>query len=254
MRTSTTHARHDANGLGRATVGIGRASVGPATMTVVARLPRPDGAADTAAARDARAAGAHLLLTSGNPPQVAACREATGLPVAAEVAAAAEVGPAAAAADLLLVPGTSMGDGALLAAVAAAGRPVLLERSPGAGVAAWLEAAGRLAPCELVLCERGVTPAGPDGPTLLDLTVVPAVRAASGLPVIVDPTAVAADPDTLSALARAAAAAGADGVVVQAPAPEPADLAALVAEVREVAGLHGRRLDGARIRYVGAHR
>ena len=240
-----------------ATVGIGRASIGPATMTVVARvpgfIPGPGDAGTLAAARAARAAGAHLLLAPGDPALVAACQAAAGLPVAAEVAGAAEVGPAAATADLLLVPGGSMDDGDLLAAVAAAGQPVLLERSPDAGLAAWLEAAGRLAPAELVLCERGVAPAGPDGPRLLDLSVVPAVRASSGLPVIVDPTAVADDPDTLAALVRAAAAAGADGVVVSPPGPEPAGLAALVAEVRDLAGLHGRRLDSARIRYVGAH-
>jgi 3-deoxy-7-phosphoheptulonate synthase len=216
-------------------------------MTVATRLPAGATAAEALAAR---AAGAHLLLVGGGPDEAATCAGAAGLPVAVPVARAADVGPAAAVADLLLVAGGAAGDPALLAAVARAGLPVLLERPPGAGVAAWLAVAERLAPCELVLCERGVAPAGAGGPRLLDLTVVPAVRAAGGPPVIVDPTAAATDPAALAALVRAAAAAGADGVVVPASRTPGADLAALVADLRDVAGLHGRRM-GARIRYVG---
>jgi 3-deoxy-7-phosphoheptulonate synthase len=228
---------------------IGRAGVGPATLTVAARIGASDPAAAAAAAAEARAAGAHLLLVAGGPAAVAACRPLR-LPVAAAVTTAAAVGPAAGA-DALLVPGRAMADTRLLDALAAAGLPVLLERAPGAGLGDWLAAAGRLGGCPVVLCERGVTPAGPGGPTLLDLSQVPALRAASSLPVLVDPTAATTDPEALAALARAAAAAGADGVVL--PCPAPAGLDAMVADLREVAALHGRRLDGARIRYVGAH-
>jgi 3-deoxy-7-phosphoheptulonate synthase len=232
---------------------IGRAGVGPATLTVAARIGALDPAGAARAAAAARAAGAHLLLVGAGPtaPAVAgACRSAR-LPIAAEVATPAAVGPAAAGgADALLVPGRAMADSELLDAVAGTGLPVLLERAPGAELGDWLAAAGRLDGRELVLCERGVAPAGPGGPTLLDLSQVPALRAASGLPVLVDPTATTGDPEVLAALARAATAAGADGVVL--PCPAPAGLDAMVAEVREVAAVHGRRVDGARIRYVGA--
>src|SRR5204863_9284548 len=75
----------------------------------------------------------------------------------------------------------------------------------------------------LVLCERGVRGFDPSMRNLLDLAAVPAVRARSHLPVVVDPSHATGRADFVPSMARAACAAGADGVMVEVHArPEEA--------------------------------
>jgi mRNA-degrading endonuclease toxin of MazEF toxin-antitoxin module len=241
-RSATTASRP-------ATVAAGSARIGPGTLTVVARLDPGDEGADSgatvAAARAARAGGALALLVpapadpAGYPALLAACAHATGLPVIADAASADAVAAVAPAAAMLRVR-TGQLDAAMTAALDAAGLPVLLERGPDADVTGWLEAAGRLGPDVVALCDRGEH-------GVVDLTLVPRVRAVSTLPVLVDATST--DPAATGALARAATAAGADGVLVTTPEDE-GGLAGLVADLSDVAGLHGRRVTGSRIRYV----
>jgi hypothetical protein len=228
-----------------ATVAAGSARIGPGTLTVVARLDEGDAGATVAAARAARAGGALALLVpapadaGAYPALLTACADATGLPVIADAPDADAVAAVAPVAAMLRVRMDQLG-GAMDAALDAAGLPVLLERGPGADVAGWLDAAGRLGPDVVALCDRGEH-------GVVDLTLVPRVRAMSALPVLVDATST--DAAATGALARAATAAGADGVLVATPADEPG-LAGLVGDLSDVAGLHGRRVTGSRIRYV----
>jgi hypothetical protein len=211
-----------------------------------------------------------------------------GVPLVCEVGAAVEVPLAARGAALLRVkaqapgpegaaPGSSL-EVALLRALARAGLPVLVDlgsdghpaadgdRAPARLTVGWLDGAARLAGAvadaagvQVALCLPG-TGQG------LDLTMIPSLRAVSGRPLLVDATA--ADSRRAAALARAAAAVGADGVVVPAgvaaadadatgrPAGELAEteLARLSGELEAVAGALGRRMGGRRIRYVGPGR
>jgi 3-deoxy-7-phosphoheptulonate synthase len=146
---------------------------------------------------------------------------------------------------------------ALLQAVGGAGKPVLLKRGLNATVEEWLMAAEYVAQrgnLDVVLCERGIRTFEPTTRNTLDVGAVPLVQLLSHLPVIVDPSHAAGRRDLVLPLARAAVAAGADGVMVDVhPNPETAlcdgpqalvdaDLAELADAMRALGGLAGRSM------------
>jgi 3-deoxy-7-phosphoheptulonate synthase len=114
----------------------------------------------------------------------------------------------------------------LLAEVGRSGHPVLLKRGRDATVADWLLAAEHVLAKgngNIVLCERGIRGFDPTTRNTLDLAAIPAVKARSHLPVIVDPSHGTGRAAFVPAMARAACAAGADGVMVEVhPRPESA--------------------------------
>jgi chorismate mutase len=106
---------------------------------------------------------------------------------------------------------------ALLRAAGAAGLPVLLKRGMSATVEEWLLAAEYLAvsgAAGVVLCERGIRTFENATRNTLDISAVPVAKALSHLPVIVDPSHSGGRRDLVLPLARAAIAAGADGLIV----------------------------------------
>ncbi len=147
---------------------------------------------------------------------------AHGLPVITEVVSERDVDDVAAVVDGLQVGARTMHSGALLRAVGAARKPVLLKRAFSASLEEWLLAGEALllhgAPTVL-FCERGVRGAsqGEGGGTrnLLDVGAVAVLAHAHGLPVLVDPSHAAGRRDVVLPLARAGLAAGAVGVVVE---------------------------------------
>ena len=111
----------------------------------------------------------------------------------------------------------------LLEQVAKAGRPVLLKRGLASTVEEWLTAAEYLIVngcAQVVLCERGLRSFDPSTRNLLDLGGVAVAKQLSHLPVIVDPSHAAGARKLVPPLARAAIAAGADGLIVEAH-PDP---------------------------------
>ena len=111
----------------------------------------------------------------------------------------------------------------LLEQVAKAGRPVLLQRGLASTVEEWLTAAEYLIVngcAQVVLCERGLRSFDPSTRNLLDLGGVAVAKQLSHLPVIVDPSHAAGARKLVPPLARAAIAAGADGLIVEAH-PDP---------------------------------
>ncbi len=140
------------------------------------------------------------------------------LAVVTEVVSERDVDAAAAIVDVLQVGARSMHSGALLKAVGAARKPVLLKRAFAATLEEWLLAGEALllhgAPAVL-FCERGIR--GPDNGmrNVLDLGVVAVLAHACRLPVLVDPSHAAGRRDVVVPLARAGIAAGACGVVVE---------------------------------------
>ena len=141
-----------------------------------------------------------------------------GLPVITEVVAEADVEAAAAVVDALQIGARTMHSGALLRAVGAAGKPVLLKRAFAATLEEWLLAGEALlmaGASGVLFCERGVR--GPDGGTrnTLDVGAVAVLAHVHTLPVLVDPSHAAGRRDVVVPLGRAGLAAGACGVVVE---------------------------------------
>jgi 3-deoxy-7-phosphoheptulonate synthase len=150
----------------------------------------------------------------------------TGLPVVTEVLSPEYVPAVAAHADMLQIGSRNMHNFALLRAAGRAGKPVLLKRGMAATIEEFLLAAEHLAVegCgQIVLCERGIRTFEPATRNTLDLSAVPILKQLTHLPVVVDPCHAAGRRELVLPLARAAIAAGADGVMIEVhPQPETA--------------------------------
>jgi 3-deoxy-7-phosphoheptulonate synthase len=140
-----------------------------------------------------------------------------GLLAVSEVLDAADL-PAFEDIALLQVGARNMQNFALLKALSRLRRPVLLKRGFSATVEEWLLAAEYLMAGgndQVVLCERGVRGFEPSTRNTLDLSAVALAKRLTHLPVIVDPSHAAGRRDLVIPLALAAAAAGADGLLVE---------------------------------------
>jgi 3-deoxy-7-phosphoheptulonate synthase len=157
--------------------------------------------------------------------------------------------------DMLQVGARNMQNFRLLQAVGRSGKPVLLKRGLSATVEEWLMAAEYIMSEgneQIVLCERGIRTFEQSTRNTLDLSAVPLVKSLSHLPVIVDPSHATGDRRLVGPMARAAVAAGADGLLIEVhPEPAralcdgpqsltPAQFAALMEELRAVAAAVGR--------------
>jgi 3-deoxy-7-phosphoheptulonate synthase len=152
--------------------------------------------------------------------------EATGLPVVTEVMSTEDVDLVCEYADMLQVGARNMQNFSLLRRLAQCERPILLKRSPSATVKDWLLAAEYLLAGgnnDVVLCERGIRSYDPDMRNTFDLAAIALAKQLSHLPVVADPSHGTGRRDLVPALARAAVAVGADGVIVEVhPCPEKA--------------------------------
>jgi 3-deoxy-7-phosphoheptulonate synthase len=220
-----------------------------------------------------REAGAHILRGGAYKPRTSPyafrglgveglriLREVsleTGLPTVAEVTDPRHVEACVGSVDMLQVGTRNMSNFDLLVEVGLTGHPVLLKRGRSATVAEWLLAAEYILAKgngRVVLCERGVRGFDPATRNLLDLAAVPVVRSRSHLPVIVDPSHATGLAALVPPMARAACAAGADGVMVEAhvrpeaarsdaeQALRPAELRDLCEDLRLLANVCGRRV------------
>ncbi len=253
-------------------VQVGGVAIGPDTFTLIAGPCAVESAEQThEAAVLAQNAGARLLRGGAYKPRtspyafqglgiiglkiLAEVSAATGLPVVTEVVDAADVDTVAEYADMLQVGTRNMQNFALLQAVGAIGKPVLLKRGLTATYEEWLMAAEYVAQrgnLDIVLCERGVRGFETSIRNMLDISAIPMIHGMSHLPMIVDPSHAAGRRDLVVPLARAAIAAGADGVMVDVHAhPELArcdgpqalqgdSLDELAAAVRDLPPLMGR--------------
>lgn len=155
---------------------------------------------------------------------LARAREATGMPVVTEVLDEDSLAAAVDHADMLQVGARNMHNYAFLRKVARTGMPVFLKRGMSASLEEFLLAAEYLLSSgnpEVVLCERGVRTFSNHSRFTLDLSVIPAVREESHLPIVVDPSHATGLSLRVPPMARAAVAAGADGVMIEVH-PDPA--------------------------------
>jgi 3-deoxy-7-phosphoheptulonate synthase len=194
------------------------------------------------------------------PPALEILREAraqTGLPIVTELLDAHHAELVGETADVIQIGARNMQNYALLEVAGQLGKPVLIKRGLSSTVEELLMAAdyvlkeGNEA---VLLCERGIRTFENATRFTLDLSAVPWLKLHTHLPVIVDPSHAAGDRRLVAPLSRAAAAAGADGLIVEvAPDPETAlcdgpqqlaaeDFAAYAADVAAHAALTGKRL------------
>src|SRR5208337_3373389 len=153
-------------------------------------------------------------------------REATGLAIITEVMSEQDVDVIAEYADIMQVGTRSMENYALLEALGQCGRPVLLKRGMTATLEEFLRSAQVIAASgnsQIILCERGIRTFETATRNTLDIAAVPVLKTVSHLPVIVDPSHAAGVRCLVPVLARVAAVAGADGLLVEVhPSPDEA--------------------------------
>jgi len=157
---------------------------------------------------------------------LAEAKAVTGLPIVTELMDARDLEPVLEVADVIQVGARNMQNYGLLSELGRAGRPVLLKR----GLSSTLEELVMAAEYILkegneavMLCERGIRTFESAYRFTLDLMAVPVLKQMTHLPVVVDPSHAAGRRDLVEPLSLAAAAAGADGIIVEVhPHPEEA--------------------------------
>jgi 3-deoxy-7-phosphoheptulonate synthase len=186
---------------------------------------------------------------------LAQARKATGLPIVTEVMDPRQVETVCRYADVLQIGARNAQNFDLLKEVGMTKRPVILKRGMSTTIEEWLMAAEYIVSRDnhqVILCERGIRTFETATRNTLDLSAVPVVKHLSHLPVFVDPSHGVGVREFIAPMARAAVAAGADGIMVEVhPRPAealsdahqallPVQFAHLVKEMRGVAEAIGR--------------
>jgi 3-deoxy-7-phosphoheptulonate synthase len=157
---------------------------------------------------------------------LAEAREEFGMPFIAEILDPRDVDLVTSYADMVRIGTRNMANFTLLAELGRQDKPVLLKRGFTATIEEWLNAAEYIykeGNHQVVLCERGIRTFEDLTRNTLDIAAVPVVKSLSHLPVIVDPSHSGGRRDLVEPLSLAAAAAGADGLLIDVhPAPETA--------------------------------
>jgi len=224
-------------------------------------------------ARGVKAAGGHALRGGAFKPRTSpysfqglrhdglsilkAVRAETGLPIVSEVLSEADLDAVADVADVIQIGARNMQNFSLLSEVGQLRRPVLLKRGMSSTIEEWLLSAEYILSqgnYDVILCERGIRTFEPYTRNTLDLNAVPLIRELSHLPVIVDPSHGTGRRSLVIAMALAAVAAGAHGVIVEVhPHPEVAlsdgaqsltldGFRTLIQQLRPVAEAVGRQI------------
>ncbi len=153
-------------------------------------------------------------------------KDETGLPIVTELMDARDIEPVLEVADVVQVGARNMQNYPLLTELGRTRTPVLLKRGLSATLDELLMASEYVLKGgnpNVMLCERGIRTFETAYRFTLDLTAIPVLKELSHLPVVVDPSHAAGRRDLVTPLSRAAAAAGADGIIVEVhPEPEVA--------------------------------
>jgi 3-deoxy-7-phosphoheptulonate synthase len=193
-------------------------------------------------ARAVKAAGADILRGGAFKPStspyhfrglgpegldfLACARAETGLPIITEVMAPQDVELVSRYADILQVGTRNMQNFSLLDEVGKARKPVLLKRGLSATIQEWLLSAEYILSQEnrqLMLCERGIRTFETYTRNTMDISAIPAIKKLSHLPIIADPSHGTGKWHLVPPMALAAAAAGADGLMIEVhPNPDKA--------------------------------
>ena len=150
--------------------------------------------------------------------------DGAGLGVITEAMGEREVEAVVAVADIVQVGARNMQNFSLLHAIGRTGATVMLKRSSGATISEWLLSGEHLlakGAAQVIFCERGIRSFDPSTRYLLDLASVVQLKSVYGQTVVVDPSHAVGRRDLILPMALAAAAVGADGLIVEVH-PEPA--------------------------------
>ena len=184
-----------------------------------------------------------------------------GLAMVTEVMTIEQIPTISEYADLLQVGARNMQNYPFLTALGQARKPVLLKRGMAATIQEWLMSAEYILTAgnpDVILCERGIRTFETATRNTLDLSAVPVIKHLSHLPILVDPSHGVGNRRFVSSMARAAVAAGADGIMVEIhPDPDKAlsdgpqsltfaEFEALMNRCRIIATTIGRRLGKAK--------
>jgi 3-deoxy-7-phosphoheptulonate synthase len=225
------------------------------------------------AAQQVKAAGASCLRGGAFKPRsspysfqglgeigleyLATARRETGLAIVTEAMDESGAELVAEYADCIQIGARNMQNYSLLKFVGTLGKPVLLKRGLAATIndlllsAEYVLASGNK---DVILCERGVRTFDPATRNMFDLTAIPIVQQLSHLPIVADPSHGTGIRDLVTPMARAAVAAGANGILVEVhPNPEralsdgaqslyPEQFAELVGELRAISAAIGRTI------------
>ncbi|HMA45560.1 MAG TPA: 3-deoxy-7-phosphoheptulonate synthase [Gemmatimonadales bacterium] len=188
---------------------------------------------------------------------LAQARAETGMLICTEAMDPDGVGWVSEVADIVQIGARNMQNFSLLRAAGRAGKPVLLKRGISATITELLLSAEYVLAegnHDVILCERGVRGFDTVTRNIFDLSAIPVVQKLSHLPIIADPSHATGLREKVIPMARAAVAAGADGVMVEVhPDPEaaksdgaqslfPDQFTQLMREVRVIAEVIGRRI------------
>jgi 3-deoxy-7-phosphoheptulonate synthase len=188
---------------------------------------------------------------------LAEAKSETGLPIVTELMDMRDMDAVLEVADVIQIGARNMQNYPLLAEIGRSGRPALLKRGLSSSLDELLMAAEYILKegnPNVMLCERGIRTFETAYRFTLDLMAVPVLKELTHLPIIVDPSHAAGRRDLVTPLSLAAAAVGADGIIVEVhPKPEAAicdgpqalraeDFAAYAASVEQAAQLAGKAL------------
>ena len=186
-----------------------------------------------------------------------AAKQETGLPIVTEAMEVSDVDLVAKYADILQIGMRNMQNYRLLEAVGKTDKPVLLKRGSWATIDEWLGAAEYIMAAgneSVILCERGIVSFEDHTRWTLSLSVVPALKEITHLPVIVDPCHGTGRRGIVIPMARAVVAAGADGLMIEIhPSPDDSvsdavqtigfdDFGNLMVQIHPIAEAVGRKL------------
>jgi 3-deoxy-7-phosphoheptulonate synthase len=224
-------------------------------------------------AKAVKAAGAHVLRGGAFKPRTSpydfqglgedglkildAARAETGLPIITEILDQRTLELVYSHADILQVGARNMQNFALLKEIGRCDKPVMLKRGLSATIDEWLMSAEYIMAegnKKVMLCERGIRTFSSHTRNTLDLNAVPVVHKLTHLPVLVDPSHGTGVRTMVAPMARAAAAVGAHGVIIEVhdrpdealcdgpQALPPDQFAKLVEQLRAMGGVLGYRL------------
>ena len=186
---------------------------------------------------------------------LALVKEQFGMLVVSEVVDPKDVSLVSKYIDILQVGSRNMQNFALLTQIGKSKRPVVLKRGFSCTITEWLTAADYLLAegnAQVILCERGIRTFEDSIRFSLDISSIPVIKKSSHLPVIVDPSHAAGHYSLVPAIAKAAVAAGADGLLIEVhPNPQealvdglqsltPSNFSSLMEELRAIAKSVGR--------------
>ncbi|HEV8131538.1 MAG TPA: 3-deoxy-7-phosphoheptulonate synthase [Acidobacteriota bacterium] len=255
-------------------VKVGNLEIGPSHFVVMAGPCSVESEQQIVEAAEAiKAAGANILRGGAFKPRtspysfqglekkglelLAKARQKTGLPVVTEVLGAEDMTLVSEYTDILQIGARNMQNFPLLKSAGKAKKPVLLKRGMMCTVKELLMSAEYILShgnSQVILCERGIRTFEDQTRNTLDLSAVPLLKELTHLPIIVDPTHGTGVRSLISPMARAAVAAGCDGLMVEVhPHPElalsdgaqslnPSEFSLLMQSLRPYLGVEKRAL------------